>query len=75
VQLGAPGSEHEAREVFANLKRRYPAQLGPLQPTIVKAQSGGRTVYRVRVGEMSRDEATKLCQRLKSAGGSCFVAR
>jgi hypothetical protein len=32
-------------------------------------------VYRVRVGNMSREEAVSLCEKLKSDGGSCFVAR
>jgi SPOR domain len=32
-------------------------------------------VYRVRVGNMSRDEAVSMCERLKASGGSCFVAR
>jgi cell division protein FtsN len=41
---------------------------------IRKHEADGRTVYRVRVGPMSKDEANGLCSRLKTAGGACFVA-
>lgn len=75
VQLGAPGSEKEARDTFASLQRKFPSHLGSHQATIRKADSGGRTIYRVRVGALSREQATSLCSRLQAAGGACFVAK
>jgi hypothetical protein len=75
VQLGAPGSEAEARSTFAALQRKYPGELGGQSPLIRKADVNGREVYRLRVGPLSRDGATSLCTRLKSAGGNCFVAQ
>ncbi len=76
VQLGAPGSEAEARTSFASLQRRFPTQLSDQSPLIRRAELGdGRTVYRLRVGPMSREDAAELCQGLQGAGGQCFVAR
>ena len=76
VQLGAPGSESEARATFSSLQRRFSGQLGDDTPVIRRAELGnGRTVYRLRVGPFSRDDATEKCQALQNAGGQCFIAR
>jgi hypothetical protein len=76
VQLGAPGSEAEARSSFASLQRRYADQLAGESPTIRRADLGnGRTVYRLRVGPFSSEDAAQKCEALKAAGGQCFVAR
>lgn len=75
VQLGAPGSEAEARSTFSNLQRRFPDQLSGQSPSIRRADVSGRTVYRLRVGSLSREEAQTMCSQLQSAGGQCFVAR
>jgi cell division protein FtsN len=75
VQLGAPGSEAEARSTFSSLQRRFPDQLSGQSPSIRKADVSGRTVYRLRVGSLSREEAQSMCSQLQSAGGQCFVAR
>lgn len=75
VQLAAPGSDKEAREAFANLQRKYSSDLGSYEPIIRKVETGGRTIYRLRVGALSREAATSLCSRLQAAGGACFVAK
>ncbi|MFC0218277.1 SPOR domain-containing protein [Pseudochelatococcus lubricantis] len=75
VQLAAPGSEGEARNLFASLQRRH-GELSGYSPNIVRAQAGGRTIYRLRVGSFpTRDAATALCVRIQASGGQCFVAR
>lgn len=75
VQLAAPGSENEARNLFASLQRRH-GELSGFSPSIVRADTGGRTIYRLRVGSFqSRDQATALCVRIQASGGQCFVAR
>ena len=71
----AEGSEDSARSKFGQLRTRHSAVLSGMSPNIQSAEVNGRSVYRVRVGSMSRDEAVGLCERLKSSGGSCFVAR
>lgn len=76
VQLAAPGSEAEARATFAALQRKYPEQLGGKAPIVRKTElAGGKTVYRLRVGPYSRDDATTVCTALQAAGGQCFIAK
>lgn len=75
VQLAAPGSDSEARSTFASLQRRFPDELGDQRPVVRKVEVGGRAVYRLRVGPMSRDEAQDLCSKLQGRGGQCFIAR
>jgi hypothetical protein len=69
-------AEAEARASFAALQRRFGDQLSGESPTIRRAELGnGRTVYRLRVGPYSREDAAEKCQALQSAGGQCFIAR
>lgn len=76
VQLAAPGSEQEARDIQVRLMKKYGAELAGFHPSIHKAEVGGKPVYRVRVvGLSSREEATSLCQKIQSGGGNCFVAK
>lgn len=75
VQLAAPGSEQEARDTASRLSRRFAGELGDMKPAIRKAEVNGKTIYRVRVGSLSREDATSLCEKLKAAGGQCFIAK
>jgi hypothetical protein len=76
VQLAAPGTEQEARDAQVRIMKKFGAELAGFHPSIHKAEVGGKPVYRVRVsGLSSRDEATALCQKVQSGGGSCFVAK
>ncbi|MFJ5369811.1 SPOR domain-containing protein, partial [Bosea sp. CER48] len=76
VQLGAPGSEAEARATFAALQRKYPQQLGGQAPIVRKTElAGGKTVYRLRVGPYSREDASTMCSALQAAGGQCFISK
>jgi len=76
VQLAAPTTEQEARELQARLMQKYSAELAGFEPSIQKAAVGGKPVYRIRVGGLtSRDQATALCQKVQSSGGNCFVAK
>jgi hypothetical protein len=75
VQLAAEGSEDAARAKFNRMRGQYGSVLGGASPSIRSAEVNGRNVYRVRVGNMSREEAVSMCERLKASGGSCFVAR
>ena len=67
-------TERDARLAFNQFQQRYAGDLSGFSPIILQAEINGRTAYRVRVGPMSRDDATSLCTRLKAAGGQCFVA-
>jgi hypothetical protein len=74
VQLGLANSEGAAESALAQFQRKYP-DLEGLSPLIRKAEVNGNTIYRVRVGPMSRDEASSLCSKLQGQGGQCFVAK
>jgi hypothetical protein len=74
VQLAVRGSEGEAQTAFQQLQKKYD-DLGGVPSMIRKAEVNGNTVYRVRVGPMSRDEASSLCSKLQGQGGQCFVAK
>lgn len=76
VQLGAPGSESEARATFSGLQKKYAGILGGQQPIVRRTDlAGGKTVYRLRVGPFSREDATTMCTQLQAAGGQCFIAK
>jgi SPOR domain len=76
VQVAAPGSEQEARALQVRLMQKFAAELEGFQPSIRKAEVGGREVYRVRfTGAASREQAQALCQKVHSEGGGCFVAK
>lgn len=74
VQLGVATSESAAQSVFASFQRKY-SDLGGQPSMIRKAEVNGNTVYRVRVGPMSKEEASSLCSKLQGQGGQCFVAK
>jgi hypothetical protein len=74
VQLAVRTTEAEARSAFPTLQQKY-AELASLSPVIRKAEVNGSTIFRLRVGPMSRDEASSLCSRIQGQGGQCFVAK
>lgn len=75
VQLAASPSEQEARAAAQRMTSRFGGELGGRSAAVRKAEVSGKTVYRVRVGGMSKEGAAALCGRLQSAGGNCFIAR
>ncbi len=75
VQLAGTTSLDEAKEAVGRLARKFSSELGGYRPSVVKADVGSKAVYRVRVVGLSSEDANTLCARLKSGGGSCFVAR
>jgi len=75
VQLAAPGSEAEAKQTSSRLEQKFATELDGHHLATYKAVSNGKTVYRVRAGGMTREQATGLCDKLKASGGSCFIAK
>ncbi|MGO4704270.1 SPOR domain-containing protein [Microvirga sp. 2MCAF38] len=74
VQLGFRTSEAAAQAAYRQMQQKY-EDLDGLAPLIVKAESNGNTIYRVRTSGMSREEASALCSKLQGQGGQCFVAK
>lgn len=78
VQVAGNWSEGRALAEYARLQDKFAPILGGRAPMIVRNRMAGRgsaAWSRVRVGAQSREEAEKLCARLKAAGGSCIVLR
>jgi hypothetical protein len=75
VQLAAPPTEQEARSLATRLTQRFGEALAGQEPDIIRAEVNGKTLYRVRVTGLDRESANTMCNRIKSAQGSCFVAK
>ena len=76
VQIASQPTEAAAQSSYQDLSRRYGKVLGGKQATIAKAEIAGKgTFWRVRVPAGSRNDAIKLCESYKAAGGSCFVSK
>ena len=74
VQLAASGSEEEAQRLSHKLQAELGDNLGQRELLVFTGTVKDKTVYRVRVGELSREEANAMCQRLKGKK-ACFVAK
>ena len=74
VQFGAATSEAEAKALVKTVSAKYGSQLGGAKPGFKSATVGDKTVFRVRVGGLSKDSATAICGKVKAGGGNCFVA-
>ncbi|MEM5501403.1 SPOR domain-containing protein [Ahrensia kielensis] len=76
VQMASLPTEADAQQSARTLSSKFGNVLGGRDLVIRKAVIEGKgTYYRVRVGANDRAEANGLCERIKSAGGSCFVTR
>ena len=75
VQLSASNTREEAAAALRSAQAKFASLLGGRQTQIKEKKSAERaTVYAAQIGPLaSKEEATELCHRLKSAGGDCFV--
>lgn len=77
VQIGALPSAAAAEKEWARLSRRAPALFGDLKPQLNRFERDGQaTLFRLRTGPLRDAEAAQaFCDRLRAAGGNCFVVR
>ena len=75
VQFGAPASEADANGLAKRVRSEFPDPIGGRDVVVIKADSNGKTVYRVRAIGFTRDEASAACADVTVAGGKCFIAR
>ena len=69
IQLGAFDSQAQANSAWKAMAGRF-SYLAPLSHSVMTAEVGGRTYYRLRAsGAGARD----ICRRLEVAGESCIV--
>jgi len=59
---------------FEQLRRRFPDILGEREPLILRLRPPA-LFYSVRIPEKTRDEANRLCAKLRSRGAACAVLR
>lgn len=72
LQLAAAGSEGEARATAQRLGEKFSGALGGRRPSVVKATDKA-SVWRIRVGGMSRESAVGACEKIRAAGGACII--
>lgn len=76
IQLMSSPNRQAVEKSWASLSAKY-KMLSGLAHEISSADLGSKgTYYRLKAGNFAtREEAAAFCNRVKAAGGSCFVAR
>src|ERR1700738_596471 len=78
VQLAAGFDRDKALAMYARAMKRLSAVIGDQDPSLLSSvmrTRGTRTFYLVRIGRDTRPAADDLCNRIRRAGGACFVLR
>ena len=78
VQLAAGFSRDKALAMYARAMKRLSAVIGDQDPSLLSSvmrSRGTRAFYQVRIGADTRPAADELCNRIRKAGGACFVLR
>jgi hypothetical protein len=78
VEIATSFSKQEALNQFAQVKQDHADLLGSYQPMVVEScdlHMGIDLQYSVRIGLDSRDDADKLCAKLRATGGACIVQK
>jgi hypothetical protein len=78
VQLAAGFNRDKALAMYARAMKRLSAVIGDQDPSLLSSvmrSRGTRTFYQVRIGADTRQAADDLCNRIRRAGGACFVLR
>jgi hypothetical protein len=78
VQLAAGFDRELALAMYARAMKRLSSVIGDQDPSLLGSvirSRGSRTFYQVRIGADTRPEADDLCNRIRRAGGACFVLK
>ena len=78
VQLAAGFDRNKAVAMYARAMKRLNAVIGDQDPSILSSvirSRGNHTFYQVRIGADTRPAADDLCNRIRRAGGACFVLK
>ena len=78
VQLAAGFDRNKALAMYARAMKRLSAVVGGQDPSLLSSvmrSRGTRAFYQVRIGADTRPAADDLCNRIRRAGGACFVLR
>jgi hypothetical protein len=78
VQLAAGFSRDKALAMYSRAMKRLSAVIGDQDPSVLSSRlrsRGTQMFYQVRIGADTRPAADDLCNRIRHAGGACFVLR
>ena len=76
IQIASLPSQADAQKSYQNLSSKFGTVIGGRGVDIKAAEIAGKgTFYRVRIPAGSKAEAVSLCERYRSAGGTCLVAK
>jgi hypothetical protein len=78
VQLAAGFSRDKALAMYARAIKQLSAVIGNQDPSLLSSvmrNRGTRLFYQVRIGADTRPAADDLCNRIRKAGGACFVLK
>jgi hypothetical protein len=78
VQLAAGFDRDRALAMYSRAVTRLSAVIGDRDPSLLSSvvrSRGTRAFYQVRIGADTRSEADDLCNRIRKAGGACFVLK
>lgn len=78
VQLAAGFDRNKALAMYSRAVTRLSAVIGERDPSLLSSvmrSRGTRAFYQVRIGADTRSEADDLCNRIRKAGGACFVLK
>jgi Transglycosylase SLT domain/SPOR domain len=78
VQLAAGFNRDKALAMYSRAMRQLSTVIGDRDPSLLGTMlrsRGTRIFYQVRIGTDTRPAADDLCNRIRRAGGACFVLR
>jgi hypothetical protein len=76
IQIASLPSQPDAQKSYQNLSSKFGSVIGGRGVDIKAAEVAGKgTFYRVRIPAGSKADAVALCERYRSAGGTCLVAK
>jgi hypothetical protein len=78
VQLAAGFNRNKALAMYSRAVTRLSAVIGERDPSLLSSvvrSRGSHAFYQVRIGTDTRPEADDLCNRIRKAGGACFVLK
>jgi len=78
VQLAAGFDRNRALSMYSRAIKGLGSVIGDRDPSLLSSvmrSRGNRAFYQVRIGADTRPEADALCNRIRHAGGACFVLR
>ena len=74
AQLAASPTESAAKATLRKLQKKYGSAFSGHKLSYRRVRVDGKTVYRVRVTGLTKDDASSVCDKLQADGGTCFVA-